>query len=94
MSAFAQCKRKNNERVVQNDLAVTPTQMADLASKGVPIAPQNLGLGYQEGVSSLDYQPPLEHIRGIDIAELWESREQVKDKVRNAKKAAQQQKGD
>lgn len=94
MSAFAQCKRKNNERVVQNDLAVTPTQMADLASKGVPIAPQNLGLGYQEGVSNLDYQPPLEHIRGIDIAELWESREQVKDKVRNAKKAAQQQKGD
>lgn len=94
MSAFCNCKRKIDEPVVQNGLAVTPAQMADLAAHGVPITPQNLGLGYQEGVSRLDYEPPLEYQRGIDMADLWDIRQNVKDKVRNAKKAAQQQKGD
>lgn len=78
-------RRKDYERVVQNGLAVTPSDMQVLAAKGIPVSPQNLGLGYQDGVSKLDFQPPIEYTRGVDINDLWEARQQVKDKVRRAK---------
>lgn len=80
------CPRLNLEidRLVQNNLGVTPAKMLELTKAGVPISPANLGLTYQDGVSKLDFVPPLEYQRGIDIGQLWEARQDSRDKFRKA----------
>lgn len=78
------CRRFDDEEIVQNGLAVTPSQMLELAQKGVPISPNNLGLGFEEGVSDLDFEPPLNYRRGVDLGDLFEAREDVKSKVKKA----------
>lgn len=77
-------KRQFDEDVVQNGLAVTPAEMMQMAEKGIPVSPQNLGLTYQEGVSKLDFTPPLEYTRGVDMNDLWEAQRDVKAKFRKA----------
>lgn len=76
--------RDSTDEPVQNGLAVTPSQMLELSQRGIPVAPNNLGLGYQEGVSDLDFEPPLNYRRGIDIGDLYEAREDIKSKIRKA----------
>lgn len=71
------------EPIVQNGLAVTPSQMLEMTERGIPITPQNLGLIYDEGVSKLDFEPPMEFRRGVDICDMWEHRENMKSKVRS-----------
>lgn len=72
------------DRPVQNNLGVTPAKMLELTKAGVPISPANLGLTFQEGVNKLDFVPPLEYQRGIDIGQLWEARQDSRDKFRKA----------
>lgn len=82
------------DRPVQSGLGVTPSQMLELTKRGVPISPANLGLTYQEGVSRLDFTPPLEYQRGIDIGALWEARQDSREKFRKAYSAVlENQKG-
>lgn len=78
------CVRVADDAVVQNGLALTPSQMMDMQDKGIPITTQNLGVTYDDGYSSLDFNVPLEYQRGIDMADLWEARENSKKKMRKA----------
>lgn len=82
---FSYCKRHSFESDVQNGLAVTPAKMLQMAEHGIPITAQLSGAVYDEGVSNLDFTPPLECTRGVDIGDLWEARENLKSKVRTAK---------
>lgn len=77
-------KLENDETEVQSGLAVTPSQMLEMSQQGIPISPQNLGLGYEEGVSALDFEPPLQYKRGIDMNDLFEARENSKNKIKKA----------
>lgn len=77
------CVLTSEEPIVQNGLAVTPSEMLELTNRGVPISPNNLGVIYEEGSSNLDFEPPLEHQRGIDITDMWEHREDVKSKMKS-----------
>lgn len=79
---FALAMRHDGEQSVENGLAMTPAQMYDMAKRGLPITTQNLGITYDEGVSSLDFTPPLEHRRGIDFGDLYEARHDAKAKLR------------
>lgn len=60
--------------------------MEQLTLQGIPVNNQNIGLGYEEGVSRLDFTPPLEYARGVDIADLWNARQDIKHKLRVNKK--------
>lgn len=82
---FSRPKTGLYEQKVQRDLAVTPSQMQELARQGIPISTQNLGLGYQDGVSTLDFTPPPEYQRGVDMNDLWNLRNDIKGKVRRVK---------
>lgn len=73
-------KRSPSDVPVQNGLALTPAQMSDLMQRGLPISSANLGLQYEEGVSHLDFEPPLEHRRGVDINDMYEAREDVRSR--------------
>ena len=78
---FATTALKENDTPVQNGLAVTPSQMLEMTNQGIPITPSNLGLTYQEGVGKLDFEPPMEYRRGVDITDMWEHREDFKGKM-------------
>lgn len=77
---FSRPRRHDDEEPVQSGLAVTPAQMMELAEKGIPITPQNLGVSYDEGYSDLSFDVPTQYQRGIDIADMWEAQEDVKRK--------------
>lgn len=79
------CKRHSFESQVQNGLGLSPARMFELAQKGIPVSSQLSAAVYDEGVSVLDFEPPLEHTRGVDIGDLWEARENLKTKVRSLK---------
>lgn len=85
VSRFSFIKRHEFEEDVQNGLSVTPQRMLELTNKGIPISSQLNALVFDEGVSALDFEPPLECTRGVDLADLWEARENLKVKVRKAK---------
>lgn len=89
---FSCCRRVEGEQDVQNGLAMTPAQMFDMASKGLPVTTRNLGVTYDEGYSNLDFTPPLEHRRGIDLGDLYEARMDAKSKLRGLKDSGHLQK--
>lgn len=75
--------RLPEEDIVQNGLAVTPSQMLDLTNRGVPITPANLGLQYIDGVSQSDFSVGMEYQRGVDIGDMWEHRQDMRKKMRS-----------
>lgn len=75
--------RRSDEMIVQNGLAVTPSEMQELVNNGIPVSPANLGLSYENGVLNNDFTPSLDNMRGVDISDLWEAQLDVKDKLRN-----------
>lgn len=84
-SRYCAPKRHDYEAEVQSNLSITPSKMLEMAEKGIPVSSQLSGLSFEEGVSKLDFEPPLEHRRGVDMADLWEAREDLKVKVQKAK---------
>lgn len=86
VTRFSRPRRRDDEEIVQSGLAVTPSMMLEMAEHNIPIAAQNLGLTYDEGVSKLDFDVPLEYQRGIDISDAWEERERIKGKFREGLK--------
>lgn len=79
---FSVCRRFDDEQEVQNGLSMTPSQMFDMAQKGLPITTRNLGVTYDEGYNDLEFDPPMEYRRGIDVGDLYEARHDVKTKFR------------
>lgn len=84
---FACAVRHTGEQDVQNGLAMTPSQMFDMAQRGLPITTQNLGVTYDEGYSNLDFTPPAEFRRGVDLGDLYEMRMDAKSKLRKNRDA-------
>ena len=77
-SKFAACCRLDYEQAVQNGLSVTPVDMLELAKRGIPISSPNSNLLYDEGYKELEFTPTLDHIRGVDIADLWQHKMNMK----------------
>ena len=67
----------------QANLAVTPAQMYKMAENGIPISAQtNAAI---EGELRPTWDIPIDKIKHIDPAELWEARQTIGKKYRNAK---------
>lgn len=88
----AVCELLPDEDPVQNDLAYTPSQMFEMAQKGMPVSTQSVALDgmFDEGYRELDFEPPLHLMRHADMADLWEksrdAKMKIKESVKNAKK--------
>lgn len=67
---------------VRSGLAVTPAKMLELASKGVPVSLSNAS-NVVDGSDKLSFDVPLNELRGIDVAVLWEEQQRVKEKMRS-----------
>lgn len=79
---FASCKRESFEQDVISGLAITPARMQALTRDGVPINTQANAMSFDDGYRTLDFEPPADLQRGVDIAELWEQGRDIKDKMK------------
>lgn len=77
-------QRAEGELEVFGNLAVTPAQMMKMAEKGIPISGQNLSMMPEEGSSNPTWDLPLDQIKGVDPAQLWEESQIIKEKARLA----------
>ena len=83
---LAICLNKGDEEPVQSGLALTPGQMLELQSQGLPISSQIAGAEYDEGDTNPDFTPPLGRRRGVDVADLWEAEMDTKKAIGSAVK--------
>lgn len=85
---FTSCKRLRGEAVVQNGLAVTPSQVLKMAESGIPASAQ-MNSRMIDGHTGSDWNIPLEERRGVDIAQMWQESQNVRAKFRKAHEAGQ-----
>lgn len=80
---FAHCKRQRGESIVQNGLAVTPSDVLRMAERGIPASAQ-MNTQMIDGHTGSDWNVPLEERRGVDIAQMWQESQNVRTKFRKA----------
>lgn len=86
------CTHENEQKTIQG-LAYTPSQMADMAARGMPVNNLN-SQNYYDGSPNASYHVGAERERGVEVADLWEKHkmlsqrasEAVKQKKLNSKK--------
>lgn len=83
-SNYSRPRRHDEEEQVITGLSVSPSDMIEMTMRNEPITPQNLGMVYDEGYSKLDFEPPIQFKRGIDIGDAWEAQMDSKRKLRDA----------
>ena len=77
-------RRRSDEPVVQNGLALTPSEMLDLTRKGFSITSQNLRMLQSADPADKDFYVPLQYRRGMDISDLSNYQWDVRNKLRDA----------
>lgn len=79
---FARSFRQAGEMIVQNGLAVTPSQMLEMAQAGIPISSVNADFMYRDGDRKPPESPTMDMLRGVDIGDLWENMMETRRKMR------------
>lgn len=74
-----------NEKPVQNGLSLTPSDIARMTAKGIPITTANLETMYLDGDTGTHFDISLDQLRGIDAADLFQAAESAKKRIKNAK---------
>lgn len=77
-------QRKENELPVHGNLVVTPPQMQKMAEQGIPITSQNIAMTPQDGQPNPSWDLPLDQLRGIDPAQMWEESQIIKQRAKRA----------
>lgn len=84
---YSVCKRRPHEHIVQNNLSLTPSQIAEMTKKGIPVSTQSLQGIYETPTQGHDVDPIYQ--RGVDMNDLWNAQKRVQTKVRNIKQKVQ-----
>ena len=90
LKRFATPRRHADEPIVQSGLAYTPSQMMQLAEKGIPVSTnnqsdQNFFDGVPVGQGSFDL--PLELQKGTDVADCWQASQSARKAAKKGLKA-------
>lgn len=86
---FSRPRRKEGENIVQNDLAYTPSQMMEMAERGIAVSNQSIAAdNFFDGVSVAQstFELPLDQLRGIDVADCWQANESIRKKAKKGLK--------
>ena len=70
---------KPTDKVVQDDLSLTPRQIRQLTERGIAVSTQSLGVITDNDCPS-DYLP-IEHTRGTDINIAWETSQRARQNI-------------
>lgn len=65
---------------VKCGLAITPQQMFEMSKRGIPISTANCDLK-DFGEETPSFEIPLDRMRGIDVATMWEHSQVIKNKA-------------
>lgn len=65
------------------NLAVTPSQMMEMAAHGMPISLQN-SADFHDGDTNPSWDISPERVRGIDAADLWQLQQSTRGKLKKA----------
>lgn len=84
--SVASAVRASDEPIVQNGLAITPSEMVEMMKRGEPISAQGYSMKDETISQRNDFFVPLEHTRGFDIVDGWNTRKDVQSKVRRLRK--------
>lgn len=69
---------------VQGGLAITPSQMSQLAEAGRPISAQMLGAeNFYDGDTSPIGEVPFLYRRGIDASDIYDYQQRSRQKIKN-----------
>lgn len=68
---------------VVEGLAYTPSQLKDMAFKGIPISSGNVSQLPDQGVLNPTWDVPLECKRGTDVSDLWSAERSARSSVGN-----------
>lgn len=72
---------------VQEGLSMTPSQIARCTERGLAVSSQIVDSElFVDGDESNDMSVPLERIRGIDVAEVWEAQQDARKRLIKAHK--------
>lgn len=77
-------KCADHEQPVRQGLAYTPSDMYDLVQRGIPVNNLNMQEAYFDGTKDASFHIGAERKRGVDVAELWENYQVLRDKARKA----------
>lgn len=82
---FATPRRQEEESIVQDGLAYTPSQMMQLAERGIPVTTNSASDsqffdGVPVGQGSFDL--PLDRQKGVDVADMWQAQQSIKSKAK------------
>lgn len=78
----ARCHLQDGEVCTQPGLAVTPSEMLEMAEAGIPINSVNAESFYDDGRRSAGVEPPIDRRRGVDIGDIWENDMDIRKKMR------------
>lgn len=81
-----QARRKKDEPIVKNGLAITPAAMVELMQQGSPISAQAYSIKQETPSQANDFFVPAEHQRHFDMVDGWNARLDAQEKVRGIKK--------
>lgn len=65
---------------VKSGLALSPQQMFEMSKRGVPISTSNCDMK-DFGEESPTFDIPLDRMRGVDVATMWEHSQVIKNKA-------------
>lgn len=78
------CSRKETEPVVRNGLAYSPADMARLTERGMPVNSLSAGKAYYDGEENPSFFVTSDRERFVDVCDLWEQHQNIRDKARAA----------
>lgn len=88
------CRKCDTEPVVRNGLAYSPTEMARLTERGMPVNSLNTQSAYFDGEENPSFHVGAERERFVDVCDLWEQHMELRDKAHRACKARKSNKTD
>ena len=81
------CTRCDNDEVVREGLSYSPSDMARLTERGMPVNGLNTGQAWIDGEENPSFHVGAERERFVDVADLWEQHVSLRDKARAAARA-------
>ncbi|UPW41252.1 hypothetical protein [Sigmofec virus UA08Rod_4687] len=68
---------------VYENLAITPSKMAQLVDEGIPVSSSVMSGVAFDGVSNPSWDVPIERLRGVDVAAVWNAQKSARKNITN-----------
>lgn len=71
---------------VKQHLSMSPSEIARMSERGIPVSSQNMDSFFYDGTDDVYQSVPIERVRGVDAADVWEAQQSARKKMLSAQK--------